>query len=149
MSSLKKCMYVCSYVFVYRQEQPASICMQRTISRVKASCTITPNVGCSLQTMPCQCNVTVLTTLSSSAHESSARTTLEADAYDYILSIWEDSLASSGGPQHVLRVQYFPMHVKVLGGVGFEVLLSETASKAIERDLHASATNDISYVRQV
>eukprot|EP00892_Ulva_mutabilis_P006584 jgi/Ulvmu1/4298/UM002_0018.1 len=102
-----------------------------------------------LKDMPWPCVVTVLTTVSSSAHESSSSTTLGSDAYDYILSIWEESLACHDCPQHILRVQYFPMHVKVLGGVGFQVLLSEAASKAINRDMLASTTNDVTYVRQV
>lgn len=93
--------------------------------------------------------MTVLTTVSSNAHESSASTTLEADAYDDILSIWEDMLASQGCPRHILSVEYFPMHAKAFGGIGFQLLLSDTGCKSIERDIVASTTNDIAYVRQV
>lgn len=102
-----------------------------------------------MQALPCQCVVTVLTTVSSSAHESYASTTLEADAYDYILSLWEENFVAHGCPRHTLSVHYFPMHVKTVGGVGFHLLLSDTASKAIQKDIIASTTNDVTYVRQV
>lgn len=102
-----------------------------------------------MQKLPCKSSVTVLSTVSSDAHASSSRTTLEADAYDYILSIWEDALSGHDSPQHKLAVQYFPLHVKAVGGAGFNLMLSDAAAKAIEREILASTTNDVTYFRQV
>lgn len=129
------------------QPQSGSPWLQMTIVEISEASIF--QLALCMQGLPCQCVVTVLTTVSSSAHESYASTTLEADAYDYILSLWEETFLSYGCPRHSLSVQYFPIHVKVLGGVGFHLLLSDTASKAIKNDILASTTNDVTYVRQV